>query len=90
MTTLWLFSSLVSSMKLHLTTPSFQTPFLDADTGEIFREIPISSLPSDIASCSNIVKLAVDASTKELYITDFGCQFVIKVGLLDNSCSQFG
>ena len=32
----------------------------------------------------------MDASTKELYITDFGCQFVIKVGLLDNSCSQFG
>ena len=39
---------------------------------------------------SQVVKLAVDTDTKELFITDYGCMFVIRVGLLDNSCSQFG
>ena len=68
-------------------SPSF---FVDPETGDIFREIPVSSLPSDVTAMSQVVKLAVDTDTKELFITDYGCMFVIRVGLLDNSCSQFG
>ena len=39
---------------------------------------------------SHITKLSVDKSSKELFITDQGCMLIIKVGLLDSSCSQFG
>ena len=39
---------------------------------------------------SQVVKLAVDTDTKELFITNNSCMFVIRVGILDNSCSQFG
>ena len=56
----------------------------------MIRQIPVSCLTSDIAMMSKISKLAVDSQGKELYITDVGCMFVIKVGLLQNSCSQFG
>ena len=63
---------------------------LDHSTSKIIRQIPVSCLPSDIAMRSKISKLAVDNQGKELYITDVGCMFVIKLGLLDNSCSQFG
>ena len=63
---------------------------LDHSTGKIIRQIPVSCLPSDIAMRSKISKLAVDNQGKELYITDVGCMFVIKLGLLDSSCFQFG
>ena len=63
---------------------------LDHYTGKIFRQIPVSCLPTDIAMRSKISKLAVDSQGKELYINDVGCMFVVKLGLLDNSCSQFG
>ena len=68
----------------------FQHFLIDPDTGDIFREIPLSVLASDVAPGSYVVKLAVDSITKELFVTDSGCLFVIKVGMLDNSCSQFG
>ena len=68
----------------------FQHFLIDPDTGDIFREIPLSVLPSDVAPGSHVVKLALDSVTKELFVTDSGCLFVIKVGILDNSCSQFG
>ena len=62
----------------------------DHGTGEVIREIPISCLTSDISMKSRITKLSVDMSSQELYITDIGCMLIIKVGLLDSSCSQFG
>ena len=68
----------------------FQHFLIDPDTGDIFREIPLSVLPSDVAPGSHVVKLALDSVTKELFVTDSGCLFVIKVGMLDNLCSQFG
>ena len=68
----------------------FQHFLIDPDTGDIFREIPVSVLPSDVAPGSHVVKLALDSATKELFITDSGCLFVIKVGILDNLCSQSG
>ena len=55
----------------------------DHGTGEEIREIHISMK-------SRITKLSVDMSSQELYITDIGCMLIIKVGLLDSSCSQFG
>ena len=63
---------------------------LDHFTGKTIRQIPVSCLPSDIAMRSKISKLAVDSQGKQLYITDIGCMFLIRVGLLDSSCSQFG
>ena len=39
---------------------------------------------------SMVGKLAIDDVTKELYISDRGCMMVLKVGLFDNSCVQFG
>lgn len=63
---------------------------LDADTGEVFRKIPVSCLASDLNKGSKVAKLAIDGSTNDLFITDIGCMFVIKVGLIDNSCTQFG
>ena len=63
---------------------------LDADTVEVFRKIPVSCLPSDITTGSKVAKLAIDRSSNDLFITDIGCMFIIEVGLLDNSSSQFG
>ena len=39
-------------------------PFLDFERGEIFRKIPISPLPTDVAIFSNITKIALDSRSK--------------------------